>query len=280
MFQSFSPKKSELPHRNENGNISLYASPNNDKEIKENNDENQSLLKGKSLCLFGQKNRFRIFLLKLISSNYFETFIMLTIIMSCILLLIKDPLENPNSQYNQNLFVTDYIILVIYFLELTAKVIVYGLIFNGEKSFLRNLNNFFDFALLIMTFIGTLDELLRFSNNSLKSFRVVRFVKIIWFFPESKKSVKILVASIPDLLGVFIYFFFNLLFFGLISMQYFKNQLYFCSNYDKGLKIVTKWDCLDYGGDWLNQDVNFDNIINAVSGIFQLSTTEAWMKIM
>lgn len=249
---------------------------------KADNMDNSQQLQGKSLYLFSSNSKVRIFLSKVISHNYFDKLIMMTIIISCILLLIRDPFEYPLSIYNISLLTTDYIILVIYFTELLMKTIVYGFAFNGEKSFLRNLNNFFDFVLLIMTAIGTLDENLRFSKASLKSFRVVRFVKIIYFFPESKKTMKILLMSIPDLLSVLIFFFLNLLFFGIISMQYFKNSFFFCTNNPSGSInfIQTKWDCLDYGGDWINQDVNFDNIINSVSGIFQLCTTEGWMRIM
>lgn len=290
-FENYNPKKKgsedgvnvELKEMKE-----LEASPKNELEsdkspqIKTVNLDDSNQLQGKSLYLFDSKSRLRNFLLKVISHNYFDKLIMITIILSCVLLLIRDPFEYPLSTYNISLLATDYIILVIYFTELLMKTIVYGFAFNGEKSFLRNLSNFFDFVLLIMTAIGTLDENLRFSKASLKSFRVVRFVKIIYFFPESKKTMKILLMSIPDLLSVLIFFFLNLLFFGIISMQYFKNSFFFCTNNPSGSInfIKTKWDCLDYGGDWINQDVNFDNIINSVSGIFQLCTTEGWMRIM
>jgi hypothetical protein len=44
--------------------------------------------------------------------------------------------------------------------------------------------------------------------------------------------------------------------------------------------IIDKWDCFDYGGDWVNADTTFDNIIKAISTMFQLSTTEGWINIM
>lgn len=38
-----------------------------------------------------------------------------------------------------------------------------------------------------------------------------------------------------------------------------------------------KQDCFDYGGDWLNNDYNFDNIMASMLNLFVLSTTEGWV---
>ena len=32
--------------------------------------------------------------------------------------------------------------------------------------------------------------------------------------------------------------------------------------------VDTKWDCLNYGGEWVNQDINFDNTINSIMAMF------------
>lgn len=44
--------------------------------------------------------------------------------------------------------------------------------------------------------------------------------------------------------------------------------------------INDKWDCLDYGGDWVNKSFNFDNIIESMITLFVLSTTEGWVGMM
>ena len=44
--------------------------------------------------------------------------------------------------------------------------------------------------------------------------------------------------------------------------------------------IETKWDCLDYGGEWLNYQSNFDNVLAAMMTMFGMMTTEGWMDIM
>jgi len=44
--------------------------------------------------------------------------------------------------------------------------------------------------------------------------------------------------------------------------------------------IVDKWDCLNYGGDWINKQTNFDNLPLSMMSLFILSSTEGWSDIM
>lgn len=37
---------------------------------------------------------------------------------------------------------------------------------------------------------------------------------------------------------------------------------------------------MDYGGNWINSDYNFDNIVNAIITLFTASTTEGWIDLM
>jgi len=37
---------------------------------------------------------------------------------------------------------------------------------------------------------------------------------------------------------------------------------------------------MDYGGDWLPRDSNFDDIIQAMLTMFKCSITEGWLDIM
>ena len=44
--------------------------------------------------------------------------------------------------------------------------------------------------------------------------------------------------------------------------------------------IDTKLDCMNYGGDWLVKDSNFDDIVQAMLTMFKCSITEGWLDIM
>ena len=47
-----------------------------------------------------------------------------------------------------------------------------------------------------------------------------------------------------------------------------------------GLEIVTKWDCLNSGGEWSKREASFDNILYAIKTLFQMSSTSGWTDVM
>lgn len=40
--------------------------------------------------------------------------------------------------------------------------------------------------------------------------------------------------------------------------------------------IKSKWDCLNYGGEWVNADYNFDTTLWSVAILFSIQSTEGW----
>jgi hypothetical protein len=44
-------------------------------------------------------------------------------------------------------------------------------------------------------------------------------------------------------------------------------------------EIKTYWQCLDYGGDWVNADDNFDNVFKAFKTQFVIMCAEGWIGI-
>jgi hypothetical protein len=45
-------------------------------------------------------------------------------------------------------------------------------------------------------------------------------------------------------------------------------------------KIDSDNDCVAYGGHWVNKRHNFDNVLNALSLLFQIITAEGWLEYM
>ncbi len=54
-----------------------------------------------------------------------------------------------------------------------------------------------------------------------------------------------------------------------------KGSMYSCFNTSIS-NITLNTECFDYGGDWVVQDQNFDNVLLALSNLFQLSTVNTW----
>jgi len=44
--------------------------------------------------------------------------------------------------------------------------------------------------------------------------------------------------------------------------------------------ITDKFDCLDYGGEWVNSASNFDNVKSSMVTLFNIMTTEGWIDVM
>ena len=123
----------------------------------------------KTLFLFDEKNKIRLFMFDLAEKSVFETFVLVLIITSSIILTLDDPLLDPNSTYKivpaymikqkytpkkmqiisffvslytqKALYYIDFVITVLFVVETTVKIIAYGFFFNGEQSYLRSLSN-------------------------------------------------------------------------------------------------------------------------------------------
>lgn len=40
------------------------------------------------------------------------------------------------------------------------------------------------------------------------------------------------------------------------------------------------WDCLNYGGEWVTPDLNFDTTITSLLTLLTIQTTEGWIDVM
>lgn len=48
----------------------------------------------------------------------------------------------------------------------------------------------------------------------------------------------------------------------------------------KGVVINDKFDCIDYGGDWVDQLYKFDDILQSMIVLFMIQSSEGWLVIM
>ncbi len=97
-----------------------------------------------------------------------------------------------------------------------------------------------------------------------------------------------LYKSIPLIFNLLLFTLAFLIFFGLFPVKYLKGQYFKCvslgeeeegghgGGHGSGIEIHTKFDCLDYGGDWINSDFHFDNILYSMFNLFVIATSEGW----
>ena len=44
--------------------------------------------------------------------------------------------------------------------------------------------------------------------------------------------------------------------------------------------VNNKYECMDYGGEWVNADSHFDNVADGFITLFGVMTTEGWIDVM
>jgi hypothetical protein len=146
----------------------------------------------------------------------------------------------------------DYILSFIFLFELLIKVVVYGFAFNGPDSYMKNSWN-------VMDFIIDLGPI-----KILRVLRVLRPLRMISRNPGMKIAIQSLINAIPDIGNVMVVSLLFILLFSILGTNFYKGKFYYChaDNIPEpyASSITNKYDCFDYGGDWMNQDQNFDNI--------------------
>ena len=146
-------------------------------KVKKNYDKSIELT-GRSIYIFTPENWLRQNLKKVLEYKHYDKIIMFFICVSSISLAFDNPLNDPASKLRKILQNFDIILTVIFAFECLINIIVYGMIFNGPSSYLRNSWNIMDFAIVI---VSTITFTLNHANNKkmsiTKIFRLLRVLR-------------------------------------------------------------------------------------------------------
>jgi voltage-dependent calcium channel T type alpha-1G len=73
----------------------------------------------------------------------------------------------------------------------------------------------------------------------------------------------------------------------ILSCTLFAGQFWYCDtehlNMDDYMMkngIITRYDCLSYGGEWVNPDFEFDNCMTSMLSLLGIQSTEGWVDTM
>jgi Ion transport protein len=233
---------------------------------------------GESLMYFTKKNPVRRFSYLLVTNKFFEMFIMAIIIISAVTLALDGPTEDPNSLLKQIVFYVDIMTTVLFMFEAICKIIAFGFLFNGEKSYLQSIENTLDFLIIIFSIMAMTPL-----SDDFKTLKVLRIVRLINRNEGLKIAVRALFRALPNVINVTLIMILFFLIFGVILVSQFKGTFFICSSDTPEtltLYINTKWDCLNAGGLWTNTVYNFDNVPNALVTLFVMSTTAGWQDVL
>ena len=227
-------------------------------------------------------------------SRLFEYFIILIILMSCILLSIDTPLNNPDTLFSSSLRILDIIFSVIFLIEACMKMFAFGFFHNhyqGISPYIFNYWNILDFTVVIMSFIDIYFSYFVSNNNdaenlssfkALRAFRALRPLRMISRNEGLKIAIQALLASIPAIVNVVIICLLFVLIFAILGVNFFKGAFYSWSLNDEPLTegISTRNDWELAGGAWKTAKNNFDNVLIASVTLFSVMTSEGWVDVM
>ena len=240
-------------------------------------------LQGTILGCLTPRNPLRKFASNVLGFILFDSIILILIVISSVMIVLQNPLSS--LQDSMFLTVLDLIFTFIFLIELIVKLLVYGLVFNGKTSFLRNWWNMLDIVVVVSSMMTDLSS--ASSLGFLKALRIIRVLRPLRLINRNeglKVAVKSLIKSVPKLLNITVVMLFTFFIFGVFATQYLKGTFSSCSNNNIASQFQnntpTIWACLDLGGDWAAQDYSFDNIVRSTVTLFEVATTSNWFCVM
>lgn len=205
---------------------------------------------------------------KFLENEFFKKFMCFCTLLSFIAIGFHDPFEASDGFQNQFLICLDYALLSIFLIEFLLN-----LIFHIRNQTHKKLIFLFSLCLVYILSI--------FLNKPLlKIFIILRLFFLMSPFKSLKFAIRALIFSLPDILPLFTLFFFVIFVFALLGTRLFKNELFYCNNVGFGEMIIDKYDCFDYGGDWVNSDFSFDDFIKAIDLLFAIANSSGWLPLM
>ena len=118
--------------------------------------------------------------------------------------------------------------------------------------------------------------------EKVKVFRIMRVLRPLRLIARNeglKLAINSLIFSIPFMLNLLLVCFIFFLMFGIFGVNFFKGTFYKCFDIDLS-NVTTKWDCMDRGGNWVNEKINFDSILEAMVSLYVIASTEGWIDMM
>ena len=213
---------------------------------------NKETLPGRSLFIFSGDNCLRKLCHNIIKRKSFDNGILVLILISTILLTLENPLDDPKDVKITVLYYLDVVFTSLFVMEFVLKTLANGFLFNGKDSYLRNAWNILDFIIVAFSVISV-----SFPNINLKFIKVLRILRVLRPLrmisrnEGLKIAVQSLINAIPGIVNVLVICLLFFLLFGILGTNFFKGAFYSCET-DSEEDIITKYDCMNVGGIWIN----------------------------
>ncbi|KAI1717746.1 ion transport protein [Ditylenchus destructor] len=246
--------------------------------------------KASSLFILSHTNPFRVFCNKIINHSYFTNSVLVCILVSSAMLAAEDPLQ-AQSYRNTILNYFDYFFTTVFTVEITLKVIVYGLVLH-KGSFCRNAFNLLDILVVAVSLISFVLKSDAISVvKILRVLRVLRPLRAINRAKGLKHVVQCVIVAVKTIGNIMLVTFMLTFMFAIIGVQLFKGTFFSCNDLSKMTEAECRGEFITYeDGDpnkplrmnriWSRNDFNFDNVLDAMISLFVVSTFEGWPDLL
>ena len=172
------------------------------------------------------------------------------------------------------------IISALFIGECVIKIIVMGFTC-GRYTYLKDNYNKLDFIIVIFSILSWILESgdTGVDLNYLKALRALRALRPLKLVSKNegmKLVVNSILASIPNLINVFLISMLFYFVFGVMGLQMLSGRVSYCSTDE----TLDKEPCLTSGGEWLIPPNNYNNVMASMTTFFEVSTLETWPDIM
>uniref|UniRef100_A0A671XGQ0 Sodium channel protein n=1 Tax=Sparus aurata TaxID=8175 RepID=A0A671XGQ0_SPAAU len=223
---------------------------------------------------------------RIVEHNWFETFIILMILLSSGALAFEDVYIERRKTIKTVLEFADKIFTYVFILEMLLKWVAYGF-----AKYFTNAWCWLDFLIVDVSVVSMVANAIGYSDlgaiKSLRTLRALRPLRALSRFEGMRVVVNALLGAIPSIFNVLLVCLIFWLIFSIMGVNLFAGKFYSCVNRttNKPFDIldVQHFDnCTRLGNEsrWKNNKVNFDNVALGYLALLQVATFKGWMPIM
>ena len=153
---------------------------------------------------------------------------MACILVSSVILALDKPTLDPNSTEKAIIFWIDIVTIVVFTAECLMKIFTYGFIMNGPYSYLKDLWDALDFIILTFSYLCLTSWAESF--KVVKTFRILRSLRLIGKNEGLKVAVRALLFAIPNILNITVIMVLFHSIFAMVLISNFKGKMFICTN--------------------------------------------------
>ena len=160
-------------------------------------------MEGISFGCMTKHSTLRKYFHSLVQNRRFDLFVLFLISIQSVLLAMDNPLNDPNSSVYVGLAYLDIILTSFFLFEAMFKMISFGLVLNGQHSYLRSGWNCIDLLVVLISIVSY-----AFTSQKLKIVKVFRLLKVLRPLRviSRNKGLKIAIESlfmaVPSIINV------------------------------------------------------------------------------